>query len=215
MLKIRKSFAIALMAILILFAFSCSNKQQETPTEKQSAQSSSSGQEIAAPDLPAQLLDRLPGWLAFATISESDLQDGRGRFNWSPYHPEGQVIIFEDVEPSESAWAKVPPETRLMAVSPAGKTEVTFLRSSSERYGCEESKTTMVSFRAAQALPEGPVWLLPQREGESAVSLLIQENPAPNKDQRVWSAGGARIIRTPRISGRPAAKGCKKDRKGC
>ncbi|MCI0487353.1 MAG: hypothetical protein L0229_12230 [Blastocatellia bacterium] len=191
---LRKPFVVALMAMFAILAINCSKKNLEAPPDAQPAQSSQAEQENAALDLPAPLLERLPGWLGFATVSESDWQDGKTRFNWSPSHPDGQVIIFEEDEPSENDWAKVPPETRLTALSTAGRVEVTFLRSSSERYGCEEGKTTMISFRAAQPLPEGPVWLLPRRAGESAAAFPIQENPVANKDQRVWSAAGASII---------------------
>ena len=190
----RKTLVIALMAIFSISIISCSKKNQEAPIAAQPAQSSQGEQEKPALGLPAPLLERLPGWLGFAAVAEADWQDGKTRFSWSPLHPDGQVIIFEEGEPSESEWAKVPPETRLIAISPAGKTEVTFLRSSAERYGCEEGKTTMVSFRAAQALPEGPLWLLPQRSGESAAAFPIQENPTTSGDQRAWSAGGVTIV---------------------
>jgi hypothetical protein len=150
-------------------------------------------------NLPKQTFLPTPGWLALATIAGG----GRQQYPWSPAHPNGQAVIVSDAE----AWAKVKAGTPLVAVAPGFKQRVTFLRSSEERYGCDGIPTPMAAFSAPRRLPEGPVWLLPERDAQTATAIPVQKlplaevpanllpRPLPkNSEARAWKAGSMIIL---------------------
>jgi len=148
------------------------------------------------PNLPAKPFP-VPGWLGFATVKNGT----KPKFVWSPQHPSGQVIIFSDT------WSKVKTGTPLIGLAPGFKQQITFIRSSEERYGCDGVPTSMAAFSATKQLPEGPVWIMPQKDAQTATALTLQElsltqvpssllpKPLPSRnDVRAWKAGTATIV---------------------
>lgn len=151
-------------------------------------------------NLPKQPFLPIPGWLGLATIAAGG---GTQQYPWSPAHPNGQAVIVSDTE----AWAKVKAGTPLVAVAPGFKQKVTFLRSSEERYGCDGVPTGMAAFSAPRRPPEGPVWLLPERDAQTATAIPVQKlpiaqvpenllpRPLPkNSEVRAWKAGSIIIL---------------------
>lgn len=150
-------------------------------------------------NLPKQPFLPTPGWLGLATIAGG----GRQQYPWSPAHPNGQAVIVSDTE----AWAKVKVGTPLVAVAPNFKQKVTFLRSSEERYGCDGVPTGMAAFSAPRRPPEGPVWLLPEQDAQTATAIPVQKlpvaqvpanllpRPLPKSSEvRAWKAGSIIIL---------------------
>ncbi|XWK85646.1 MAG: hypothetical protein U7127_15580 [Phormidium sp.] len=150
-------------------------------------------------NLPKQPFLPTPGWLGLATVASG----GKLQYRWSPSHPNGQAVIVSDTE----AWAKVKAGTPLVAVAPNFKQKVTFLRSSEERYGCDGVPTGMAAFSAPKRPPEGPVWLLPERDAQTATAISVQKlplaqvpanllpRPLPkNSEVRAWKAGSIIIL---------------------
>lgn len=150
-------------------------------------------------NLPKQPFLPIPGWMGLATIAGG----GRQQYPWSPAHPNGQAVIVSDTE----AWAKVKVGTPLVAVAPNFKQKVTFLRSSEERYGCDGVPTGMAAFSAPRRPPEGPVWLLPERDAQTATAIPVQKlpiaqvpanllpRPLPKSSEvRAWKAGSIIIL---------------------
>jgi hypothetical protein len=150
----------------------------------------------AAANLPAQPFP-VPGWLGFATVPPK----GKHRFVWSPSHRDGQLVIFSE------DWAKVKPGTRLVALAPRVKQEVTFVRSSKEPYGCDGIPTAMASFSAKVQPPEGVVWVLPPTAASNVTAISVLEQsldkvpttllPANQRQRsraRAWRAGPATIL---------------------
>lgn len=150
-------------------------------------------------NLPTQQFLPTPGWLGLATVASG----GKQQYPWSPAHPNGQTAIVSDAE----AWTKVKTGTPLVAVAPNFKQKVTFLRSSKERYGCDGLPTPMAAFSAPKRPTEGPVWLLPERDAQTATAIPIQKlplaqvpanllpRPLPrNSEVRAWKAGSMIIL---------------------
>ncbi|HEY9849066.1 MAG TPA: hypothetical protein V6D28_06390 [Leptolyngbyaceae cyanobacterium] len=150
-------------------------------------------------NLPQQKFLPATGWLGLATV----VGEGRHKFHWSPSHPNGQMVIFDNAE----AWTQVRAGTPLVAVAPGFKQRVTFLRSSEEGYGCDRVPTQMAAFSAPRRPPEGPVWLLPERDAATATALTLQKlplsqvppallpRPLPrNSNARAWKAGSIIIL---------------------
>lgn len=150
-------------------------------------------------NLPKQPFLPIPGWLGLATVAGG----GRQQYPWSPAHPNGQTVIVSDTEP----WMKVKAGTPLVAVAPNFKQKVTFLRSSDERYGCDGVPTGMAAFSAPGRPPEGPVWLLLERDAQTATAISVQKlplaqvpanllpRPLPkNSEVRAWKAGSIIIL---------------------
>lgn len=160
-----------------------------TPASKQATQQTTA-------NLPAQTLP-VPGWLGFSTLANQN----KPRFPWSPPHPNGQIVIFSE------DWTNVKPGTRLVAVAPGFKQEVSFLRSSEEGYGCDSIPTAMASFSSQTRPPEGPVWILPPDAATSATAIplttqslesiptnLLPANQRKRGHAKAWKAGPATIL---------------------
>ena len=181
------SFAIALITTPLLI------------TEKTQQELATAQTPPTTANLPKQPFLPTPGWLGLATVTGG----GRQQYPWSPAHPNGQAVIVSDTE----AWAKVKVGTPLVAVAPNFKQKVAFLRSSKERYGCDGVPTDMAAFSAPRRPPEGPVWLLPERDAQTAIAIPVQKlpfaqvpanllpRPLPkNSEVRAWKAGSIIIL---------------------
>ncbi len=183
----------AIVSLALLTSGTAESRQPHTnlTPASQLAQTANPSAKFPAQPFP------VPGWLGFATVPSK----GKHKFFWSPSHRDGQLVIFSE------DWAKVKPGTRLVALAPRVKQDVTFLRSSQEPYGCDGIPTTMASFSAKIQPPEGVVWVLPPSAATNATAITILEQPLDkvatsllpaNQRQRssarAWRAGSATIL---------------------
>lgn len=138
--------------------------------------------EPAVPDaqLPGNpLVEGLAGWLGFATAQPG----APTRYFWTPHHPKARAVLFSD------AWKDVPVGAAVKLVSSAGVQPGTYLGTSEERYGCEEHTAAMAAFSAPQALPEGPVWVLPP-VAQGVEPLPVRELPLAGLPAGMREAAG-------------------------
>ena len=189
--------AIGLSAIAsTLFLSSGSGTAQSKQARINHTPASTAETKQTAGNLPTQKLP-VPGWLGFATVPA----DSQHRFPWSPSHRDGQLVIFSD------DWAKVKPGTRLVALAPKFKQNVSFQRSAKEPYGCDGIPTTMASFSSQTRLIEGPVWILPSATATNATAVpvleqslarvptsLLPANQRQSGNARAWIAGQSTIL---------------------
>lgn len=151
-------------------------------------------------NLPPQPFSPAPGWLGFATVVVP--QGQIPTFPWSPSHPNGQVVIF-----AADPWSQVKAGTPLVALAPGFKERVTFLGFSEEPYGCDGNPTEMAAFSAPRRPPEGPVWLLSERDAGTATAVPLQDlplaqvpaallpRPLPRTgNARAWKAGSTIVL---------------------
>lgn len=183
----------AMVSVVLLSGTTAQSRQPRTHLTRASTLAQAT---TPSTNLPAQKLP-IPGWLGFATVPAKS----NHQFPWSPSHRNAQLVIFSE------DWAKAKPGTRLVALAPGFKQEVTFLRSSEEPYGCDGNPTTMASFSAIKPLPEGPVWILPPAAATDATAIPVSEqslNQVPTtllptsqrrpSSAKAWKAGPATIL---------------------
>jgi hypothetical protein len=124
--------------------------------------------EPAKAALPPNGFGSVPGWLGFA-VQPADTRT----HHWTPAHPDASVVIVDADEWSETT-AK---DARFRLISREGNQPLTASGVSRVPHGCDGNERPMAGFRAAQAVAEQLVWILPDGN-ETAAAVPVTAAPA-------------------------------------
>jgi hypothetical protein len=114
---------------------------------------------------PPYDFERLPGWLAFATVPHFDA----GLYYWSPVSTSQHVALFPE---DDRSWTTVPAGQRFIGVAAPGTVPLVFGGVATLKYGCD-GRTTDLAVFSSPPVPEGPVWLLPAGTTAGVASIPI------------------------------------------